>query len=331
MDKIKPATNLDEVRLVHLSDPHMCAQSPPSWKLDYLEHTEKVLDQVFTFAENQKVDAILWSGDIFHRKSPASNPLHFVTRVTRLLRRVEEKGIQNWGVAGNHDLKWGCLEGLRGQPIDQLVASGVLRLLDEDELIVQANGFCVRVAGGSYDHGKAEHVRKKARGGCDRLVSLGHFWFGQETGTMFGEPAFGPDYLGQSEVDIYCIGHHHDDQGVQNIQGKWYVVHGSINRTGGRPQDLVRRPAAGYIVCSKEDVRITVLRPNVPPAEEVIDLGVRAQIIEERKEMEEFICSLHATKVEEVDPVAILGELDAAVEVKQRAQMYLDVAEESLR
>lgn len=324
------ARNAGEVRLLHVADLHIAPQSPPSWKIDFLEQTEATLKQVFDFGLKREVDAVIWSGDIFHRKSPASNPLHFMSRVIRLFRLLEDAGVENWGIGGNHDLKWGSLEGLEGQPLENLIAANVFRLLDEKELLIKSTGFEVRVAGGSYHHGVAEHVRGKSKQGANYLVSLGHFWFGRESGEFLGEPVFGPDYLGSGEPDIYCIGHHHEDQGVQLVNGKWYVVHGSINRTGGREHDLIRKPAAALIVIKQDGIEVKVLRPKVKEASEVIDFTVRAQIMEEKKDLEDFIETLHTAKIEAADPKDVLSELEAAQEVKVRAGLYLDQAEETL-
>lgn len=329
--KVLTARDSHAIRLVHLSDPHLSATSPPSWKIDYFEHTEKTLEQVFTFVRKQQVDAIVFSGDLFHKKSPTSNPLRFMSKVAEWLRCLADTNVYVCGVGGNHDLKWGSLEGLSGQPLELLVQAGLFHLLDREELLIQADGFDVRVAGCSYEHGSAEGTRGKLKQGAKYLVSVGHFWFGCESGELFGEKVYGPDYLGLGEPDVYFIGHHHDDQGVQFVNNKWYLAHGSINRTGGREQDLVRRPAAGSIEFTGQGIDVKVLRPKVSPADEVIDFAVRSQILEEKKEMEQFLSTIRSTKMEFEDPKQILGEMDLDLEVRERAQQYLDQAEESVK
>lgn len=320
-----------EIKLVHIGDPHFSPTSPPSWKIDYMEHTEKTMEQVFNFAIAQRVDAIVWSGDMFHKKSAVSNPLHFMSKIVKGLRGLKDEGVENWGVAGNHDVKWGSLEGLHGQPLEVLIESGLYHLLDREELLIQGDGFDVRVAGCSYDHGKAEGTRSKTKQGATYLVSVGHFWFGSESGELYGEQLFGPDYLGSGEPDLYFIGHHHDDQGVQFENGKWYLSHGSINRTGGREQDLVRKPAAGSVRLTKQGVDVKVLRPKVVSASEVIDFEVRKQVLAEKKEMEQFLTTIRSTKMEFEDPKQILQEMEIEVEVRERAQQYLDQAEDALK
>jgi hypothetical protein len=127
------------------------------------------------------------------------------------------------------------------------------------------------------------------------------------------------------------IGHHHEDQGIHQINGKWYVAHGSITRTGSHENDLTRRPAASYLQIRKEGIKITALRPKVPPGDEIIDLEKRAQQKKEQKEMDAFVEQLREAKLEGVDPGAMLDQFDTTQEVRTRAKDYLQRAEEANR
>lgn len=326
---IRKAKNPGELRFVAMADAHLCAFDPPSWKISFLEHSQDTLRQIFKFAVKVNADGILWAGDQFHRKSSTNNPLWFVSTIIRLFKEPEEAGIENLGIAGNHDIKFGSIEkGLEGQALETLIAAGVFRLLDAQEYLYEADGFKVRVAGASFEHGRAEGCRDKKKDGADYLISLGHFWFGKASGEFFGEHLYGPDFLGTGEPDLYVIGHHHEDQGVQEEGGKYYVAPGSINRTGGKESDLLRRPAASLITISKEGIKVQVLRPKVREATDVIDLEVRQQVLEERKEMESFINSLHQAEVEATDPDEIMGEMGLTQEVRDRARKYIEQAEE---
>lgn len=326
----KQAKNKGEVRFIAMADAHLCAFDPPSWKISFIDHSEDTLRQIFKFAVKVNADGILWAGDQFHRKSSTNNPLWFVSRIIRLFKEPEGAGIENMGIAGNHDIKFGSIEkGLEGQALETLIAAGVFRLLDSQEFLVEADDFKVRVAGASFEHGKAEACRDKKKDGADYLISLGHFWFGKTSGEFFGEPLYGPDFLGKGEPDLYVIGHHHEDQGVQEEGGKFYVAPGSINRTGGKESDLLRRPAASLITITKEGIKVQVLRPKVREATEVIDLEVRQQVLLERKEMDSFINSLHQAEAEATDPDEIMGEMGLTPVVRERARKYIELAEEA--
>lgn len=328
----RPTKDPDVFKCLAICDPHFAASSPPAFKTNYLEYLESNVDQVFRYAIKNKVDAILWAGDIFHLKEPRNNPLWLVARViSRLSVPQVVEGIPNLGIGGNHDYKYGTLEaGLRGSPLEVLVASGIYHILDDHEYLFQGNGFSVRVAGGSYHHGQAQHVRDKKKDGADWLITLGHFWLGKQTGEFFGEALYGFDFFKDSESDIYIVGHHHEDKGVMEMDGKTYVSHGSISVTGAHPHDLTRRPGAAYIEIRKEGKDIKLLRVKQPEIGEILDLDRHQQIKEEKKEMQEFIESLAQTEIAVSDPQQILNELAPTAQIRQRAQEYIELAESNL-
>jgi len=320
-------------RAIEINDPHIAASSPPAFKVPYPEHLDSMLSQVFQAAIRLKVDAILWSGDLFHLKEPRNNPLWLVAKTIREFKEVQIQGaLKNLGVAGNHDIKYGSLEtGLKGQPIEVLIEAGAYHLLDRADYLYQCDGHTVRIAGGSYHHGQAQHIRDKKKLGADTLITMGHFWLGAQTGEFFGEALYGFDFFKESESDIICVGHHHEDKGVAEVAGRHYVSQGSMSITGSHSHDLNRRPAACLIEVSKVDGKIerkfTLLRPKMPPIEDLLDLEKHAEIKAERKEMDEFITTLASAEVKSADPVDILSEVAPSEEVRKRALEYIQAAE----
>jgi DNA repair exonuclease SbcCD nuclease subunit len=321
------ARNQAGPRGIAVADAHMAAHSPPSYKIDYFEHTMRTLDQVISYAIKEEVDYFLWAGDQFHLKSTQNNPAWFLSAIFERVRRLWDAGIWNGCIGGNHDLRLGSLEGLKGQALELMTSSGMMRLLDTEELRIRFGEKTLRITGASYKHGLAEECRDKKKDGDDFLISVGHFWFGQSSGEFFGEPMFGPDYLGQGEPDLYVIGHHHDDQGIVTMDGKTYCVPGSINRTGAHQGDIDRRPAASLISLTDAGFQVKVLRPKVATVDEYLDLAKRAEIKAEDKEMESLVETLRTTSVVSTDPGQVLDQLDVAVEVRNKAREYLTTAE----
>lgn len=312
-------------RAVAINDPHLSIHNPPAYKVDYWDVLKTSLRTVFKFAITNKCDAIIWAGDIFNLKSAHRNPLHFIAECMQLMN---EHGLPNLGIAGNHDIKFGHIEqGLIGQPLEILWRAGCYRLLDEQEWLFDAGDHTVRIAGASYRHGHGTTAKEKTKKGATHLVTVGHYWFGPQSGSFFGEPIVGPDLLGQGETDLYVIGHHHEDQGVLEFGGKKYASVGSVTRTGGHANDLSRRPAALFIETSAEGIQTKILRPKVPDPETIMDLDRRKQILAERKEMQVFIESLHNTNLEAADPRAMVEAAEVDQETKDRVLSYLERAE----
>jgi len=313
-------------RALVIHDPHLTHETPPAYKVEYWPLMKKTLLTLFAYARENKANAILWTGDIFHRKAPSKNPLWFMAEVVELFRSAK---ITNLGIAGNHDVKYGTAKlGLKGQPLALLGETPYFHFLDNNDVLFPLEGCTVRVTGCSYHHSKAhELVNLGPNEPNEVLVALGHFWFGPQTGEFYGEPVYGPDFLGKGPADVYCIGHHHDDQGHRVIDGKHYLVHGSITRTGAHKSDIARRPAAGWLEISAAGIETKILRPKFPSAEESMDLEKREQILQEVEEMDAFVAQLNVSTVEVFDPLEILEGMSVEQEVKDRATDYLDEAE----
>ena len=219
----------DKVTLITVLDMHLSPVTPASRKDDYAEATEEAWGQILRFAEKVGAEAILLAGDIYHLKTASRNPPGFLRRNIKMFKDAQRKGIDVLAIAGNHDLTFGSLVSLDNQPIGVLVEAEAVHLLDGKPVVYNAKGFSVKVAGGSFNHSQAAHVRDLKKEGADRLVAMGHFWYGPETGEYFGEPVYGPGFFKGSEADVLVIGHHHADMGMPTIDGKVYCVHGPIS------------------------------------------------------------------------------------------------------
>jgi len=325
-----PLKHQDRFRAVVIHDPHLTYETPSAYKIPYWPMMKDVLERTLRFAEEQSADCVLWSGDIFHRKAPTKNPLHFIHEVIRLLRTSQNRGTPNLAIAGNHDVKYGTWTlGLEGQPFETLMEAGVVQLLDlGDHAFTNGKGLSVRVAGASYHHARAHEARDRKKQQGETLITLGHFWFGRKTTEFFGEPVYGPDFFKGSATDIYAIGHHHEDQGIQEIKGRMYVVQGAITRTGAHKQDTNRRPAAALIeVIEGQRPTAKTIRPRYPSVEESLDLEKREQLRVEEEQLEAFTKELRTAEITVREPGEILEEIDPEASVKERTKKYLEEAE----
>jgi len=131
------------MRLVHTSDWH----AGRIWKtLSRLDELEAVLSGLACYVEQEKVDFLLMSGDVFDTGAPSALAERLVFR---FLRRVGDAGTQSIVIAGNHDSAarldaWGLLAELvnvhtRGR-VRQAQDGGVIKLRsrDQEQLIVAA-------------------------------------------------------------------------------------------------------------------------------------------------------------------------------------------------
>lgn len=317
-------------RAIEVNDPHLAANPPPAFKVDYLAYVLGQIEQVLRAAEKLNVDAILWGGDIFHLKEPRHNPLWLIAKtITMLASAAQTAKLVHLGIAGNHDIKHGSLEaGLYGSPLDVVLESRQMQLLDKREFLFISENQKTRIAGGSYSHGRAEHILQKKKDGADTLITLGHFWLGTQTGEFFGEALYGHDAFKDCETDILCVGHHHEDKGVHRVHNKWFVSQGSIGITGAHPHDLQRRPAAALIEIQHGKTDVRVLRTKLIPVEDLIDLKVREELKKEKEKVDEFIEFLSQAQLEGSSPEELVTELAPSELVREKTQEYLTRAEQ---
>jgi len=85
------------VRIVHTSDWHIGRR----WKgIQRLDELEAVLDHLAAFIEQEAIDLVLHSGDVFESRNP---PAEAEQLVNRFLVRVGRSGARMLVIAGNHD------------------------------------------------------------------------------------------------------------------------------------------------------------------------------------------------------------------------------------
>lgn len=111
------------------------------------------------------------------------------------------------------------------------------------------------------------------------------------------------------------------------MANKFYSSHGSISRTGAHANDLIRRPCVGFIELTEAGFDTKIVRPKIPPAEDLMDLERRSVVMEEKKQMTEFVNQLKLAKVETSDPRGMLEEVQPEVRIRELVIGYLDKAE----
>ena len=320
------------IRLVTICDPHLSAHNPAAWRAPYEETMDLALAGIYAQLEQMeaRVDAVLIAGDFFHLKAASRNPLGFVTRVARRLKAFD---CPVYGIAGNHDLRTGSIEnGLVGQPLEALEEMGAVYLLDDNRRWVpdlDAGGSCgCWVEGASFDHGTADTFRDMVRSDRRRVVRLGHFGFSPKgSGDLFGEKVYGPEELGDT-FDVAVIGHHHWDQGIHEIDGRWYVAHGSMGWTSAHKADRDRAPQIGVIeIQALGSISAMAFPLRYPPFEELVDVEKRDMIAQETEQLAEFTAQLGERLLEAPAPEAVLEDLELEADVRERARAYLEGAE----
>jgi len=335
------------IRLLWRTDAHL-SDHPPKTRVD--DWTETILGKVRQTVDLAKKHNahILDGGDFFHIKSPSRNS-------HRLVRQVAEvhKGVQVWANVGNHDCKYGDIENLPEQPLGVLFESGVFRrLYDKHEAVfdspaIRESGGTsnkVRVVGVPY-HGTSydlDRFRNIKRGGEDYLVVVAHCLASKDGGEMFGaEDILKYEFLDSlSDVDVFCFGHWHKNQGIYELSkanrvsrnSSRYVVNvGSLSRGALTQDEMTRVPEVVLMEfgVNGSGITLTEIPLTVQSAKEVFNVEGRVRQEARESTMEAFVKNIEEAllRTDKKSLIEVVSEMrDVPVEVKERAIHFLELA-----
>lgn len=349
-------------KFLTVGDVHLADKSPQSRVDDYRETVFGKLDMVRMAADKLFPAAVLFTGDIFHLEKPIRNS-HSLVRA--LIDKLLEFPCPCYCVPGNHDLRNDRMDTLPEQPLGVVFSSGaMIQLTPEGELFhcfesgrigvgdpprVQVGEttclietdpgplFKIRVAGTDYsemDPLPKCHAVKKGR--ADYLITVGHFYSGLEGCDYYGKPCISYHDMAETETDLWVMGHFHNDRGIQQVGGKYFVGLGSLTRGALDDDNLARNVKIGLVELEKEGgvIRTTLkaIRLPVAPPEEIFDLVRHEEIKQEREAMDAFMQDLQENfdesqemGLDELNPMVMIEQLN--IEAPVRDEMLRRVRE----
>ena len=320
------------IKLIWRTDAHMSDHTPRSRKDDWTEAVFSNLRQVGAIASRVEADAIIDGGDYFDIKRPSKNS-HALVR--RTIEEHRSYSCPTYVVPGNHDCLHGDYSNLPKQPLGVLYEAGAFRrLYDDHEATIEKDGIKVRVVGIPYHGTKYDRDRFRIeKGDEDFLVVAAHVLASKKGGSMFeGEDIIKYDELLElaPDVDVFCFGHWHKNQGVTEIApGKFVINVGSLSRGSISQDNLSRIPSCVELTFS-DTFSYTVHELQVPPAEEVFDVEGKQREEQRESTMEEFVSSIRTTlsNVSSRPLSEVLDDLSGEVPdiVKERTRSYLEEA-----
>lgn len=309
----------------------MADRSPASWKGDYPAELWESLRQIGELARKYQVQAVLDGGDYFHVKAATRNSHAIVAKTASL--HLSEYSCPVWAIEGNHDIAYRSLDTLDRQPLGVLFASGVFHKLRNE--VFREGSLKVRVVGVPFDPLlKLEDLLAiKKEPGDTHLIMVVHALASKDpppnVNEFFGESVFRySDLVHEGGPDVVCFGHWHRDQGVEVIDGRYFVNPGAISRGALIKENLNRIPKVVLIECSEEGISISAAPLKVAPAREVFDLERKARQERENESIEQFVDRIRqdvqleaSSSVEET-----VRSLDFARDVRDAALEYLERA-----
>lgn len=322
------------MRLVFVfrTDVHAADKGPASWKADYAAEIDSSLEQIGEIARAHQATAVLDGGDFIHLKPPSKTSHGLVARVARIHSRYP---CPTYAVAGNHDMVYNNIDTLERQPLGVLFDSGVFKQLQEE--VFRVDGTQVRVVGIPYASDlKLEQLRAlKKKPGDDHLFAVVHALAGKDppdhAEDFFNEPVFRyRDLITPDGPSVWMFGHWHKDQGIEHIDGRWFVNQGAVSRGALVRENLERTPKVAVIFADGSDLRIESVPLKVAPGSEVFDVERKERRDREGEVIERFVRRLEENA--KFDPSMSMADtlttLDFAPDVRSLALEYLERAGE---
>lgn len=287
--------------IVFVTDPHLSEETPKSRTDDWPTTVLGKFAQVGEICREVDADACVWGGDTYNLKAPDRTPHRLQNRLAKTLIRFPCK---HWSCVGNHDCKWQDIKFLPEQPLETLFSTGVFnRLYDEHEADIWAGGLndpTVRVVGIPY-HGvkyNLDKFRAIERKDESYLMCVAHVLASKNQASMFDREDVirHRDLLELApDVDVWCFGHWHKNQGITEIaDGKWVVNIGSLTR-GVLTQDEMDRVPVCAILRFGDKIEIEQRALKIQPAKEVFDLEKRVAVEAREMTMNSFVEKLQKT------------------------------------
>jgi DNA repair exonuclease SbcCD nuclease subunit len=312
------------------TDVHAADKSPESWKADYPSEVWSNLEQIGEIARQCGAVAVLDGGDFFHVKAATRNSHALVARAAEIHLGYP---CPIYSIEGNHDISYNNVETVERQPYGVLLASGVFKSLRDQ--VFEAPDLRVRVVGLPFSpFRKLEELRTiKKQPGDTHLIVVLHALAGENppdhVEDFFGEPVFRyRDLIFEDGPDVVCFGHWHKDQGITEIDGRFFINQGAVSRGALVRDNLTRTPKVAIIQILPTGVEVQSVLLKVAPAEDVFDLERKERQEKESTIIEQFVDRIKSDA--KLDPAANIEDsvatLDFAPEIRDLALEYLERA-----
>ena len=313
-----------------VGDLHLSDRSPVSCTPQYNDQLFTMLREVVDLSNS--VDAVVFSGDVFHAKAPHRTSHRTVQRMIDVVQAFPCPVLL---VPGNHDMQQDRLASIHEtQPFGTLLQAGA-RLL-----IGWADGFPIYgVPWLQSWEDAAPAFRAWDEAPFDSVVDSGNYLL------VAHAPIYPPgrenpfECVAASQVSEwmlgngYCYyGHVHDHHGTFTVDGVTFCNQGALSRGSLQEEDLTRRPAVTYWhsdrsgVAAFERVELT----SAPPADQVFRVAEAAQRVDHRDRLEDFLAAVGRAEVAQTSVEAVLahiGTLGLAAPERALAEDVLRSAE----
>jgi DNA repair protein SbcD/Mre11 len=279
------------MKFLIIGDIHIDDKNPISRTDNYSESIFNKLEECVKIAQDNKVDFVVLTGDIFNNKQSSKVSHSLVRRMVEVLKSF---GKPVYTAIGNHDIVSGRIDSMIKQPLGVLKEAGVVNILGTTPLTLKKSGLsiCMSAIHGVPKVDFSEYFVDSRPEGCDFYTMVCHSEILKER-MAFLENAVTFDMLYDSKVDYFIGGHIHDDLGIFKHGSKYFTNIGALSRGSISEYNLKRQVGVLVVTLTKVDGVVTpdferVNLKSVLPKEQVFNLKEAEALKLQAEEFEGF-------------------------------------------
>jgi len=320
------------IKIAAFIDPHYMRGTPRSRKDNYKMAILNKLVEIIEIGEEEKVDAFISSGDLFHKKGK------FVefSEVIDLMSIFLSTDIPIYGIAGNHDLIGHNIKTLNDNGIGVLIASKIINLLDKKPFHIKKENEEIYITGKSYSEDYDTNKKSYNSEISEKSALIVHVVHGMLVeNSFFGKYSTIDEISKSTNADIIICGHYHPGFGYIKKNGKHFINPGAISRGTFIQNNFDRTPSIAIIEIDKKNVNVEIRKlKSSLPGKDIFKYEEKKIEEEYNKEIQEFgeMLNNEIRDIESEDIMLALDEVakivNMGVDIINKAKLYIEKAEQ---
>jgi len=305
--------NTSTIKFVVVNDPHVDAATPRMRVDDYFETIKAKLEEVREIAEEHECHAVIFTGDVFHRKESYKVSYRCTNWLIDYYKSIREsRNRRVIGIYGNHDILRRS-DNWHRQPIGTVIKSGYFDLLTKENYAYfgpgghNHQGPRVYVTGQPFYYGqdvdrKAYYWEKKPKflEKCDYHIHVvhgtllpKHNWFFDDDGQTLPSDILDLERRFYTS-DLMVCGHIHNYYGLFG-SGRTKVLNtGALSRHSFTEFSTARKMVVSLISITKGEDGAEVTFDEIPlktakPVDEIFNWQEVEKTKNIQKEMASFV------------------------------------------
>jgi DNA repair exonuclease SbcCD nuclease subunit len=295
-------------KYVLIGDVHLSDRAPSSCTDSYLEDLFTLLNQVARQCEQEKADALIIAGDLFHSKVPGRTSHNTIRALIELLGSIKCPVLV---VVGNHDIQNDRLESAEStQPLSVLVAAGVVQLLDGwwADSPVYGVPWQQEWSPETIKEACLGFTLRKPRSFTSLVVTHAPIYPPGKEPTYPGAECTPVSWWSGALDEHACVfyGHIHEPHGVYEAEGLRLCNNGALSR-GSLDEYNLGRPVIATVF---EDGEFRAVELETRPASEVFRLKEKRKEVTSTAKLDEFLGTIGTTTLDSMSVEGVIADIN---------------------